>query len=195
MKIPPLRHPERYAGLYLLELGDRVCVGYTAEEVALLLASDRCRSAAAYQIHRVDDAGHVELAGVSANDVARRDVLIFAFDSPDAAREAFSRLRRLAADSPAPCPCSMELADFDEVDPPHVICLTFMQAASGHLSAWLGRIGFDAGDRVFGGPRLLAEYQAVSPSPIAQCLLATAIDHQPRGLDELLAALDQPIQR
>lgn len=195
MKLPPLRHPETYAGLYLLDLGDRVCVGYTAEEVALLLSSERCRSAAAYLIHRVDDAGNVELAGVSAGDVVRRDILIFAFDSPDAALAEFSRLRRLAGETPAPCPCSLELADFAEVEPPHVISLTYMQAASGHLSAWLGRIGFHAGDRVFGGPRLLATYQAASPSPVAQCLLATAIEHQSRKLDELLAALDQPIQR
>lgn len=195
MKLPPLRHPERYAGLYLLDLGDRVCVGYTADEVAVLLASDRCRSAAAYLIHRVDERGNVELAGVSANHLVRRDILIFAFDSPDAAQAEFSRLRRLATDTPAPCPCSMELADFDEVEPPHVICLTYMQAAAAVLAAWLNRIGFHAGDRVFGGPRLLSQYQAASPSPIAQCLLATAIDHESRGLDELLAALEQPIQR
>ena len=189
MKIPPLQQPERYAGSYLLDLGDRVCVGYTADEVAVLLETEECRSATAYLIHRVDERGNVELVGVSTKDVVRRDILIFAFDSPDAARTAFSCLRRLAAKTPAPCPCSMELTDFDGVEPSHVISLTFPQAASGQLSAWLERNEFDAGDRVFGGPQTLSQYQAAAPTPIAQCLLATTFDHKSRSREELLASL------
>lgn len=195
MKLPPLRHPERYAGLYLLDLGDRVCVGYTAEEVAVLLSTSQCRSADAYLIHRVDERGNVELAGMSADDIVRRDMLIFAFDAPQPARQAFSQLRQLAAESPAPCACAVELCDFDDFQPPHVLSLTFMQSASGRLSAWLEQVEFNPADRVFGGPRILAQYQAAAPQPIAQCLLTTTVDYASRDVDELLAALDQPLQR
>jgi len=195
MKLPPLRNPLQYVGLYVLDFGDRVAAGYTAQEVALLLATKEYESAKAFRIHRVDERGCVELAGVSGRDVMQRDILVFAFDSAEQAGRGFSRLRQLAQQTPAPCACAMEWVDFADVDPPNAVCLTFAQSASGGLSSWLEAVGFDAGSRVYGGPRLLGRYRAAALQPIAQCTLVAVADYAPRSIDELRDSIDQPLQR
>lgn len=41
MKLPPLQDPEKYTGLYIFDFGDHISVGYTADEVAIFLFSER----------------------------------------------------------------------------------------------------------------------------------------------------------
>ena len=41
MKLPKLERPDRYQGLYVFDFGDHAGVGFTAEEVAELLDSEK----------------------------------------------------------------------------------------------------------------------------------------------------------
>ena len=41
MKLPKLENPDRYQGLYVFDFGDHADVGFTVEEVAELLDSER----------------------------------------------------------------------------------------------------------------------------------------------------------
>ena len=66
MKLPELQNPEKYAGLYVFDFGgDQVAVGYTADEVAVLLESEKYQEGKVYRIHRALPDGTFELAGVS----------------------------------------------------------------------------------------------------------------------------------
>ncbi len=42
MKLPELEKAEKYVGLYIFDFGDHAGVGFTAEEVAELLESEKC---------------------------------------------------------------------------------------------------------------------------------------------------------
>ncbi len=41
MKLPEVKNSERYVGLYVVDFGDHSAVGFTADEVAELLDSDK----------------------------------------------------------------------------------------------------------------------------------------------------------
>jgi hypothetical protein len=41
MELPKLQKPDRYVGLYVFDFGGQVSVGFTAEEVAELLESEK----------------------------------------------------------------------------------------------------------------------------------------------------------
>jgi len=41
MKLPELEKPEKYVGLYIFDFGDHAGVGFTTQEVAELLESEK----------------------------------------------------------------------------------------------------------------------------------------------------------
>ena len=64
MKLPKLEKPDKYVGLYVFDFGDSSGVGFTAEEVAELLESEKFQDCKAYKIHRAYPDGRLELKGV-----------------------------------------------------------------------------------------------------------------------------------
>ena len=66
MKLPKLEKPDRYQGLYVFDFGDHAGVGFTAEEVAELLDSERYKEGKAYKIQRAFPDGRMELRAVPA---------------------------------------------------------------------------------------------------------------------------------
>ena len=104
MKLPELRKPEKYAGLYIFDFGDHVGVGFTAEEVAELLESEKYKDGKVYKIHRAYPDGKLELKGVTAATFALEAGMFFYSTDLDAGRrtdgltsderEELGRLRR-----------------------------------------------------------------------------------------------------
>ncbi|KPL19897.1 MAG: hypothetical protein AMJ75_12465 [Phycisphaerae bacterium SM1_79] len=60
MKLPELEKPEEYVGLYIFDFGDHVGVGFTAEEVAELLESEKYKDGKVYKIHRAYPDGRLD---------------------------------------------------------------------------------------------------------------------------------------
>jgi hypothetical protein len=52
MKLPELEKSEKYVGLYIFDFGDHTGVGFTAQEVAELLESEKYRDGKVYKIHK-----------------------------------------------------------------------------------------------------------------------------------------------
>ena len=50
MELPKLVSPESYAGLYVFDFDGQVAVGYTADEIAVLLESERHADGKAYRL-------------------------------------------------------------------------------------------------------------------------------------------------
>ncbi len=65
MILPHVDNPPRLCGLYVYDFGDWTAVGYTAEEIAILLDDVTCRGGTVYKIHRATPDGRMELRGVS----------------------------------------------------------------------------------------------------------------------------------
>jgi hypothetical protein len=195
LQLPPLRDPQRYAGLYAVQFAHGVAVGYTFDEVAIVLAEQAYCECPVYRIHRIDAAGRVELAGISARDLAGDECMIFA--SRDAAQASgdFAALRRLAAEDPLPCGVRIELIDLADLDPPHAVCLLYTKSASTMVAEWLLRAGFGGGDQVIGGAEATGIRRAASTVPIASSVLAARIAHAPRTREQVLASVHEPLQR
>ena len=64
MKLPKLQDSEKYVGLYIFDFGDHTGVGFTAQEVAELLESEKYKDSKVYKIHRAYPDGKLELKGV-----------------------------------------------------------------------------------------------------------------------------------
>jgi len=194
-QMPRLGDPQRYVGLYVIHFPHGVSVGYTREEVAILLAEPQYRDVSAYRIHRCDDAGCIELAGVTPRDFVGDEWMIFASrDDDDAARD-FARIRQCALSTPAPCPVRAELIDLANLDPPHAVCLVYARSASTMVSSWLLAIGFRGGDRVFGGQEAAELRNAATTDPIASAALPAASQYASRTRQQLLARVSEPLQR
>ncbi len=195
MNLPPLRNPERYAGLYVVDFGDHAAVGYTADEIAMLTAEAPYRDVTVYRIHRVDPEGRVELAGVQTAELAGQEVMLFLTGDSLAAGRDFRTLRTLAADHPLPCPVRAELIDLPESGYPHAVCLLYLRSASTMVSGWLTEVAFAGGEQVLGGGEALAIRGSTEREPVAAGVLPHRAVHVSRTQEEVLSAVDRPLQR
>ena len=68
---------DKYVGLYVFDFGDQVAVGYTADEIAVLLESEKYADGKVYRIHRALPDGTMELQGVPREKFHCEDGLFF----------------------------------------------------------------------------------------------------------------------
>ena len=61
MKLPELKKPDKYIGLYVVDFGNHSGVGFTASEVAELLESEKFKDCKVYKIHNAYPDGRLEL--------------------------------------------------------------------------------------------------------------------------------------
>jgi len=69
MRLPELESPEKYGGLYVFDFGEQVAVGYTADEIAVLLESQRYADGKAYRIHRAMPDGTIAVCADGTGNV------------------------------------------------------------------------------------------------------------------------------
>jgi hypothetical protein len=122
MKLPKLGKPERYVGLYIFDFGDHVGVGFTAEEVAELLESEKYKHGKVYKIYRAYPDGKLELKGVPSQ-VFQLEVGMFFYSSElETTRRDFKQLVNLAVRNAPPCRAKVHLAKYR--DDKFVVALT-----------------------------------------------------------------------
>jgi hypothetical protein len=202
MQLPRLIHPERYAGLFVVDFGDKTALGYTAQEAAMLLASSQYSQAKVYRIARADPTGRVELVGVARGSLRQQTGLFFHVRSLERAQADYQSLRDLAAPrqqegSKIDLPCSASLALWhlpQEREMPFVVALIYPAEFDDRVSRWLldQRVGI--GELVDGGPGRLKEMQQQAEVLASEELVGSE-PVRSRSLEQLLAAVDEPIQR
>ena len=195
MNLPPLNHPELYQGLYVFDFGEQVAVGYTAEEIEVLLRSPEHKDGRAYKIHHATAAGELSLRGLSRLDVNVREGIIFYRTSADAARGDFEALKQSAITSAPPAVLHWRLGSDSQAELPECTVLSYPAEASDRVGRWLEAIGFAGGDQVEAGAHL-ADYFA-KPDTVEHDHLAIAPDlrYHSRPPEEVLANVHKPIQR
>jgi hypothetical protein len=195
MQLPHLQHPEQYGGLYVVEFGDFVNVGYTAEEVAMLLESEQYRNAKVYRIHRAYADGRLELAGVQPKRFGLASGVLFYRRELADARKDYDSLRRLAEAQPPPCRVRLALSALrEQAATPYATLLAYAAKQDGEVSAWLLEHHVAAGDAVEGGPAALAAAQA-DGDVIESTQLEAAPGRRSRSREEVLAAVGDRVQR
>jgi hypothetical protein len=194
MKLPPLRSPERYAGLYVFDFGDHVSVGYTGEEVAVLMDSGRFPQGQAYRIYRAMPDGTLELRQVSREALRREDGLLFYRHQVREARRDFDQLVRLAEHEPPPCRAVAQLAKIRSAGPGYLTALFYPSECGQQISDWLHRIKFEGGDFVRGGAAEVDCYRGASPVIVDRRQWGDG-RAAPRSAEEVLATTDLAVQR
>ena len=194
MRLPALTTAERYVGLYVFDFGDQVAVGYTADEIAVLLESEKYVEGKVYRIHRALPDGTMELQGVPRRKFQLEDGLLFYRAQAEAARAEYDELIELASDEPPPCRMKVQLARIEGAKHKHLAAIIFPAEFTHDVSDWLIRIGFEGGDFVEGGPSQVTDYYAAHPVVIDRRQLWPA-DSDSRSAQEVLATTHLAVQR
>jgi len=197
MRLPKLENAEHYQGLYIFDFGEWCAVGYTAEEIAVLLEQERYRDGKVYRIHRARPDGSMEIHAVARERFEQESGLFFYRDDLEAARADFAALCRLAEDAPPPCRAYVHLADRSAAAAPYryVVALVYPAEYDHDVSRWLCEWNYMGGDVVEGGVSHVTNYLAEDKVVLERRQLWSRTSESSRCADEVLASVRRVVQR
>lgn len=197
MLLPPIEEPRQFQGLYVYDFGAWTAVGYTAEEIAILLESPEHCDGKVYRIHRALPSGGLELKGVPADRFELESGFFFYRADSTAGWQDFRDLSQAADDGGMPCRAYLHLADrsADADFKRYVTALVFPSEYEDDLSAWLGSIGYAGGDLAEGGISHVTNYLTEEKTILARRQLWSAAKVPPRSAEQVLAERKRPVQR
>ncbi|MDH7600095.1 MAG: hypothetical protein QHH07_10755 [Sedimentisphaerales bacterium] len=193
MRLPRLDRPQRYTGLYVLDFGDHTAVGFTAEEVAQVLESERYKDTKVYKIHKAYPDGRLELKGVPAQTFQLEAGIFFYASSEQQARDDFRRLIDLAIAHQPPCKAKVHLARYR--DDLFVTALIYPAEYDDEISDWLLRHDYRTAGAAEGGTGAVQRYYERRPVVLDRHQLYGEPAIEPRTGQELLASLHLAVQR
>jgi hypothetical protein len=193
MKLPKLEKPERYQGLYVFDFGDHAGVGFTAEEVAELLDSERYKDGKVYKIQRAFPDGRMELRAVPAARFQLEAGMFFYARDEATARRDFQELVNLAIRSAPPCRAKVELARYTENM--FAVALVYPAERDEEVSAWLLEGNYRTAGPADGGVGAVERYYRDRPRILETQQLFDASETVSRTGQELLEAVALAIQR
>jgi len=193
MKLPELQKPEKYVGLYIFDFGDHTGVGFTAEEVAELLESEKYKDGKVYKIHRAYPAGTLELKGVPTQTFQLEAGMFFYSSDIETAREDFKRLVNLAVRTAPPCRAKVNLAKYS--DDKFVAALIYPAEYDDEVSLWLLDGQYKTSGAAEGGIEAVQRYYDYKPEILDRHQLFSKSESISRTGSELLAGLKLAVQR
>ena len=193
MKLLRLQKPEKYVGLYIFDLGDHAGVGFTAEEVAELLESEKYKNGKVYKIHRAYPDGRLELKGVPAQTFQLEGGVFFYSSALETAREDFKKLVGLAVGTAPPCRAKVHLAKYD--DDKFAVALIYPAEYDDEVSSWLLEGQHKTSSTVEGGIEAVQRYYDYKPEILDRHQLFGKSEPISRTGQELLAGLKLAVQR
>ena len=193
MKLPKLQKPERYVGLYIFDFGDHAGVGFTAEEVAELLDSEKYKDGKVYKIHRAYPDGRLELKGVLAKTFQLEAGMIFYSSDLETSRRDFEALVSLAVKSAPPCRAKVHLAKYG--DGGFVVALIYPAEYDAEVSSWLLDGRYKTAGAAEGGVGAVQRYYDRQPEILDRHQLFGKSEAISRTGAELLASLKLAVQR
>ena len=193
MELPKLEKPEKYIGLYIFDFGDHVGVGFTAEEVAELLESEKYKDGKVYKIHKAYPDGKLELKGVPAETFQLEAGMFFYCGDLETATKDFKTLVNLAVPNAPPCRAKVHLAKYE--DESFVVALIYPAEYDEDVSSWLLAGQYKTGGAAEGGVGAVQRYYDCEPEILDRHQLFGQADSTSRTGRELLASLKLAVQR
>ncbi len=193
MKLPKLQNSEKYVGLYIFDFGDHTGMGFTAQEVAELLESEKYKDGKVYKIHKAYPDGKLELKGVRAEIFQLEAGLFFYSSGLETARRDFKALVSLAVRTSAPCRARVHLAKYD--DDKFVVALIYPAEHDDEISAWLLDGEYKTSGAAEGGIEAVQRYYDYRPEILERHQLFGKSESMSRTGEELLASIKLAIQR
>lgn len=193
MKLPELQNSDKYVGLYVLDFGEHTGVGFTAQEAAELLESEKYKHCKVYKIHKAYPDGKLELKGTPSDIFQLEAGMFFYSGKVDTARGDFKQLVNLAVRSCPPCRAKVHLAQYssDKL----VTALIYPAEYDDEISAWLLDGGYKTSGEVLGGIEAVQKYYDYKPQILDRHQLFGKSAFQSRRGEELLAGLKLAVQR
>ena len=193
MKLPELEKPEKYVGLYIFDFGDHTGVGFTAEEVAELLESEKYKDGKVYKIHNAYPEGRLELRGIPAETFELEAGMFFYSNDLETARRNFKQLVNLAVKAAPPCRAKVHLAKYGEDR--FVTALIYPAEYDSEFSSWLLEGRYRAEGATEGGVEAVQRYYDRQAEILDRHQLFGQADSVSRTGQELLACLKLAVQR
>ena len=193
MKLPELEKPEKYVGLYIFDFGDHTGVGFTAEEVAELLESEKYKEGKVYKIHKAYPDGRLEIKGVPTETFQLESGMFFYSDELETAQRDFKELVNLAVKSSPPSRAKIHLAKYQ--DDRLVVVLIYPAEYDSEFSSWLLEGGYMTGGVAEGGVGAVQRYYDQQPKILDRHQLFGQSEILSRTGSELLGSLKLAIQR
>ena len=193
MKLPKLQKADRYAGLYVFDFGDRTAVGFTAQEAAELLESEKYKNCKVYKIHKAYPDGRVELKGVNSGIFQLEMGMFFYSGSLEAAERNFNGLVNLAVKIAPPCRAKVHLAKYSEEK--FVTAIIYAAEYDDEVSRWLLDGEYKSEGAAEGGFGAVQRYYDERPEILERHQLFGTGVFESRTGEELLAGIKLAVQR
>jgi len=193
MKLPKLKKPEKYTGLYIFDFGDHVGVGFTAQEVAELLESEKYKNAKVYKIHKAYPDGKLELKGIRAETFHLETGMFFYSTELETARRDFKNLVNLAVKSAPPCRAKVHLAEYN--DDKFVVAVIYPAEYDDEVSSWLLDGRYKTSGTAEGGIKAVQRYYDNRPQILDRHQLFGKSEIISRTGRELLVSIKSAVQR
>ena len=193
MKLPELQNSEKYVGLYIFDFGDRAGVGFTAQEVAELLESEKYKNCKAYKIHKAYPDGTLELRGIRAEIFQLEAGVFFYSNDLETARNNFKQLVNLAVASSPPCRAKVHLAKYS--DDKFATALIYPAEYDDEISTWLLDADYKTAGLAEGGISAVQRYYDAKPQILHRHQLFGKSAFESRTGEELLASIKLAVQR
>jgi len=193
MKLPKLQKPEKYVGLFIFDFGDHAGVGFTAEEVAELLESEKYKHGKVYKIHRAYPDGKLEIKGVPAQTFQLEAGMFFYSSTLETARDDFKKLVSLAVKTAPPCRAKVHLVKYS--DDKFAVALIYPAEHDDEVSLWLLDGQYKTSGAAEGGIEAVQRYYDYKPEILDRHQLFGKSESISRTGSELLAGLKLAVQR
>ena len=193
MKLPKLQNSEKYVVLYIFDFGDHVGVGFTAQEVAELLESEKYKDSKVYKIHKAYPDGKLELKGIRAEIFQLEAGMFFYSGQLETAKRDFKALGNLAVKSTPPCRAKTHLAKY--TDHKFVVALIYPAEYDDQVSSWLLDGRYKTSGAAEGGTEAVQRYYDHKPQILERHQLFGKSESISRTGQELLAGIKLAVQR
>jgi len=201
MKLPKIQNSERYVGLYIFDFGsaelaevdDHASVGFTAEEVAELLESEKYKDCKVYKIHKAYPDGRLELKGVPAQTFQLEAGMLFYSTDLETANRDFKRLINIAVQAAPPCRAKVQLAKYS--DDKFAVALIYPAEYDDEVSLWLLEGEYKTAGAAEGGTGAVQRYYDQKPEILERHQLFGKSALESRTGEQLLANVKLAVQR
>lgn len=201
MKLPKLQNSEKYVGLYVFDFSEHTGVGFTAQEVAELLESEKYKNGKVYKIHKAHPDGKLELKGIRAEIFQLEAGMFFYSGDSETARADFKQLVNLAVESTPPCRAKVHLARLTSgglakySDNKFVTALIYPAEYDDEISAWLLDGEYKTTGAAQGGIEAAQRYYDAKPQILDRHQLFGQSAFENRTGEQLLACLKSAVVR
>ena len=193
MKSPKVQNPQKYVGLYVVDFGDHSGTGFTAQEVAELLESEKFKHIKVYKIHNAYPDGRMELKGIPAQIFRLEKGMFFYSGDLKSAQANFKRLVDLAVKLAPPARAKVHLAKYAEEE--FVTALIYPAEFNDEFSRWLIEGNYKTAGAAEGGIEAVQRYYDRKGEILDRHQLFGQSAYESKTGEELLASTKIAVQR